>query len=57
MSQAIVFATGKTKEEVKKELAKQARHYISLGLYEEAREEPHWEEKHQLFVAGMCFHN
>ncbi|MDO8672435.1 MAG: hypothetical protein Q7O66_13550 [Dehalococcoidia bacterium] len=56
MSQAIHFATGKTKEEVKKQMAKQARHYKSLGLYEEAREEPHWEEKQQKFVAGMCFH-
>ncbi|MDO8671359.1 MAG: hypothetical protein Q7O66_07995 [Dehalococcoidia bacterium] len=57
MSQAIHFAVGDTKQQVKEELDKQARHYESLGLYEEAREEPHWEEKQQKFVAGMCFHN
>lgn len=57
MSQAIVFATGKTKEEVEKDLEKQVRHAKSMGLYEEVREEPHWEEKQQLFVAGIIFHN
>lgn len=56
MSQAIVFATGKTPEQVKKNLEKSASYYRNLGLYEETREEPHWDEKLQLFVAGLCFH-